>query len=35
MKGLREVDRAEFRHLVFESGYLRFWKSIGMPSAKS
>ena len=35
MKGLREVDRTGFHHLVFEGGYRRLWKSTGIPSAKS
>ena len=30
MKGLREVDRTGFRHLVFETGYLHLWKSLGI-----
>ena len=31
MKGLRDRDRTEFRHLVFEGGYLRLWKTKGLP----
>lgn len=35
MKGLREVDGTGFRYLVFEGGYLRLWKSTGIPSPGS
>ncbi len=34
MKGLRAADRADFKHLVFEAGYLTLWKSMGIPKAE-